>query len=269
MPRTISTYSYLRITFLFLFVLEFNSQCISQKIYNLDWRLDGSVLGSAIALYVSDLILFDNPLITFDEINGLDKNQIWSFDRPAIYQFSPSSRTTSDHFRNVLSVAPLALYFSNKMKGNAKEYTVMYIETMALNFGLTQFVKSSVGRVRPFIYNPEIPIEWKIIKTAKRSFFSGHVSHTASLSFLTARVFADLHPDSPLRPVVWASAIVAPALTGYFRYEAGRHFPSDLIIGYAMGAMIGYFMPILHRVKSQNKVYIHGSSKKLGLTVKF
>ena len=40
----------------------------------------------------------------------------------------------------------------------------------------------------------------------------------------------------------------AAAGVGYMRYESGRHFPTDIIVGAAVGSALGWGIPALHRV---------------------
>ena len=44
---------------------------------------------------------------------------------------------------------------------------------------------------------------------------------------------------------------VGSALVGVARVEGGGHFPSDVIIGYAVGAGVGIAVPALHDVQLQ------------------
>jgi membrane-associated phospholipid phosphatase len=46
---------------------------------------------------------------------------------------------------------------------------------------------------------------------------------------------------------VWAFAAAVPATVGYYRLKAGKHFLSDNILGYAMGAAAGILVPQLHK----------------------
>ena len=52
--------------------------------------------------------------------------------------------------------------------------------------------------------------------------------------------------------MVWGGAIILPALTGYAKVDAGEHFYTDVIVGYSIGAIIGYFVPVMH-LKSKNQ----------------
>jgi len=43
----------------------------------------------------------------------------------------------------------------------------------------------------------------------------------------------------------WAAAV--PAAVGYFRMEAGKHFLTDVLLGYSIGATVGVLVPELHK----------------------
>lgn len=69
---------------------------------------------------------------------------------------------------------------------------------------------------------------------------------TAANTFFFAEIFSEYYPESKWKPVVWGGAIAIPAVTGYLRVRGGRHYPTDVIAGYALGAAVGYFIPKLH-----------------------
>ena len=92
-------------------------------------------------------------------------------------------------------------------------------------------------------------IEERQTASAKQSFYSGHSSHVSTLSFFTASVLTDLYPESKLKFIWWSAAATLPAATAYLRYNAGRHFLSDVIVGYIVGGTIGYLVPKLHKVR--------------------
>ena len=122
-----------------------------------------------------------------------------------------------------------------------------------LNAGLTLLTKYTVRRIRPFNYDPETSVEKKMSTNAQASFFSGHTSMTATNSFFAAKVFSDYYPDSQCKSLVWAIAATLPAITGYLRVRGGRHYPTDVITGYAVGAAVGYLIPHWHRNKANFK----------------
>lgn len=123
----------------------------------------------------------------------------------------------------------------------------MYAQVAFLNYAVTNTVKSLVRRPRPYMYNPNAPEDLRLSRDARMSFFSGHVSTAASFSFFAASVVHRYSDRRSVRAAAWAGAALVPAVTGYFRMRAGKHFLSDLAVGYAAGAAIGLTIPLLHR----------------------
>ncbi len=89
------------------------------------------------------------------------------------------------------------------------------------------------------------------------SFYSGHTSTTAAISFYVARVFSDYLADNTAKIFIWAGAAIYPALVGYLRRDSGHHFRTDVMTGYAIGAAIGYFIPELHKVSKNEQLSVN------------
>lgn len=127
------------------------------------------------------------------------------------------------------------------------QVTSLYIETMAISGALYTITAGAISRSRPLVYNTSVPYDRRVSNNSQRSFFAGHVSATASATFFAAQVFSDFNPDSKAKPYVWAVAAALPALVSYYRYEAGQHFLSDILLGYGIGMATGMLIPRLHR----------------------
>jgi membrane-associated phospholipid phosphatase len=241
--------------------------------YELDGGQEAAVLGSTAVLFGLGFWADQSykPL-TPEEIAALDPESINWFDRSATRQWSPGAAKASDVMLYTTMVAPLSLLLTDQ--GSREPWTtgVMYLETYALQGGLTFLAKSLFNRTRPYVYNdnPDIPLSVKMEKTSRRSFYSGHTSSAfASMVFL-ASVFERLYPDSSARGWVWGGCLTAAATTGYLRYQAGRHYPSDILVGAAMGAFVGYLVPSLHELETDSSGA--GKSRKsmtLGFSVGF
>ena len=124
---------------------------------------------------------------------------------------------------------------------------LLYVETMAVTGAMFTLANGLSERRRPLVYSSEAPMDEKTRKNAKNSFYAGHTAATASATFFWAKVFNDYNPDSPWKPVVWGVAAALPAGVGYLRLKAGKHFLSDNILGYALGAGAGILVPHLHK----------------------
>jgi membrane-associated phospholipid phosphatase len=125
----------------------------------------------------------------------------------------------------------------------------MYIESIVIESGLNGIVKSTVGRKRPYVYNPDIPVEKKTGTDAVRSFYSGHTSTAFNSAVFLSVVFSDYYPESVLRYIIWSGSLLLASATGYLRYRAGKHYLTDIIAGAAMGSLTGYMVPAIHRTK--------------------
>jgi len=184
--------------------------------------------------------------VTLEELALLDRNDVSAFDRGATNNYSSKAQTISDVMLFSGATIPIFTLFSNKCRQETKSIALMTVETVLITNGLTNITKSIAKRYRPFNYNPEVPDNIKLGKSSRLSFFSGHASVTSSLCVMSAKILTDLNPNMKHKGLVWGSALLFPATIGYLRYEAGKHFPTDVITGYAVGAVIGYIIPTIH-----------------------
>lgn len=178
----------------------------------------------------------------------------------------------SDHLSLGSKLLPLAFLAGERTRDDFGTIAVLYLETYLVANGLTTLTKTSALRTRPYVFNESVAIDDKLTPGARYSFFSGHTSKTAAMTFFTAKVYSDYHPDSKWRPFIWGAAAAVPAVTGYLRVKAGKHYPSDVIAGYAVGALSGILVPHFHKrvvKKTKNpklenlKVDVGGSGAKL------
>jgi len=151
-------------------------------------------------------------------------------------------------------VLPFTLLADQKLRQEWKTIGVMWGETLLLQSGVNGIVKSLTKRTRPYVYDSDTPLDRKTARDARLSFYSGHTGTSAAMSFFTARVLSDRISDMRTRVIIWSAAAVYPAVVGVLRVESGRHFPGDVIVGYAVGATIGYVVPGLHRVGTPKRV---------------
>ena len=252
------------------FLISFHTSVVGQKLYKTSWTQVGTIYGtSAVLLGGSHIIEKRKGPITLQDLSNLDRSSINSFDRNTTFNFSPNASLASDYLKYGLYAAPVALFLSDQGRENFKEIMIMYSEVFYLNGALTGFTKSAVGRYRPYAYNDNVSLDLKLTETTRKSFFSGHTSQASSLSFMTATIFDDLYPDSDWRYAVWAGASTAPAVMGYLRIKGGRHYPTDVIVGYGVGALVGYFTPELHKITRETNVSIIGSEGGLGIVYTF
>ena len=124
------------------------------------------------------------------------------------------------------------------------------LESFLICNGITSLVKWKVQRPRPFLYNSEVSPEIKHRGDALLSFWSGHTANTAALTFTCANVLerSDLSRDA--KNAIWLGSALVPAVVGVLRVRSGRHFPTDVLAGFAAGAVVGWAVPYFHRPES-------------------
>ena len=184
--------------------------------------------------------------LTAADISGLKPTDINKFDRYAIYQHSKASGIASDVFQYTAMVSPALLFIDKDVRKDWKTVLPIWVETFAITSALTLFTKELAQRKRPYVYS-DYSNGNKYSKDAKSSMWSGHTAITAASTYFIAMVYTDYHPHSRWVPLMWTGAAIIPALTGITRVKAGKHYWTDVIVGYAVGALTGALTPYMHR----------------------
>lgn len=223
--------------------------------YEWKWGRDAVWTGAAIGLTATGLMIIkDKEEFTEDEIIELmaNKDNINFFDRWAAGNYDPKASDISDIPFFISFAAPFALLFEDDVNDNMGTVLGMYIESLATTSALFTLSAGLTNRARPYVYSDETPLARKQRVSATRSFYSGHVAAVATATFFTAKVYQDFNPGSPAVPFMWVGAATLPAAVAYLRMEAGQHFPTDVLLGYGMGALVGIVVPELHKKKNQD-----------------
>lgn len=242
----------LKIFILLLFLTNF---AFGQSPYQLDWKKEVSLSGSgAITLASSFFINANTEAFNVDELALLDRNDIPSFERFVSFNYSNKAHQLSNVFLLSSPILPGLLFLRKQPRNHFGQMAVLYGEAVLLTGGITNLAKTSFLRSRPLLYNENVNLIDKQKISNRHSFFSGHTSLTAMNYFFAAKVFSDFYPDSSWKPYIWGLAITVPALTGALRVSAGKHFVSDVVVGYGVGALIGYMVPHLHKTKKEKRL---------------
>jgi len=237
--------------FLILFPLTLQAQSPYSLNADLEPRL---VLGTFLLDGGVSLLERDIEPLSLEEVLALDPIEVNKFDRPATDNWRPKVASYSDIGLSASVLLPLTLGLENTISKQFDELSLLWIETLGITYLVTNLTKVLVKRKRPYVYNSNLVLREAIStsddvrRNARLSFFSGHTSITAAMSFLFAQTYNDFYPDDGTRYVIWSGAALLPAAIGIMRVLAGRHYPSDVIVGYIVGAAVGILVPRLHRV---------------------
>ena len=188
----------------------------------------------------------------------LDKNDINSFDRFACEYYSKKlskiSNNTKDATTILLTLSMLP-HLENIKHGKVTELlsdVVMYLETQSLSVGLAKCSKGLSSRPRPYVYNNDVPLAIRQNTGSFESFWSGHASLAFSTAVFTGYVFQNRNPGSRFIMPVWITGIGCATATSILRVSSGNHFPSDVITGSAIGSLIGWLVPRMHKIKYES-----------------
>lgn len=240
--------------------LSLTSSVFSQSPYKLSWNIDGYIAGAGAMTGLTAVVL-DRSVQppTLQEIDRLSRESINRLDRSATYHYSPSSSTASDVLYTLALAAPAVLLTDKAIRSDWQTLTVMYLETFGWVGAATELTKATARRLRPLVYNPDVPFENKSSSDSRKSFFSGHSSVAFASAVFVSTVYGDYNTNSEWKPYIWAGSLLTASVIGFLRYEAGAHFPTDILAGAVVGSAIGYAIPWMHRKDKESTSFTPGT----------
>lgn len=131
----------------------------------------------------------------------------------------------------------------------------LVIESLTVSEAVASTLKHAVDRPRPYtlILDPPEEVREAAAKTdAYLSFPSGHTTMAASVSFATASILAG-RGVKPVPAYLGAAAITTGV--AFLRVGAGKHYPTDVLAGAAIGTAVGLSVPVLHRVRAAGNAH--------------
>ncbi len=245
------------------------SQKKSASPYRLNMAKDLTLTATAVGLSLNDFTREPNiGLRNQEEPGGVSVKQLLGLEKNVEKTLPTGAKTTSDWLARGAFLLPLTLMTDADMRSDAGKLSVLFSETLLITNGLTMITRQFPSE-KNIGTTPEIPLDENLIPRRRFSFFAGQTSVAASLSFCTAKIWSDYHPESKWKPLVWAGAAVIPAATGYFQNRANGGNFKDVGVGYAMGALAGFLVPHLHKIDRRSKRKIRVSSSMVGVTPVF
>jgi hypothetical protein len=241
--------------FVLFFALFFCTPVSSsaQSPYQSSWEKDGTIIGAGGISATAGFFLYKSVSVPArTQIENLSRESVNGFDRSAIYHFSEQADKTSDILFGIAAAAPCILLSDHAIRDDWKTITLMYVETWSFIGGTSMMSKGLIERYRPYAYNPNVSLDKKLSSDAKMSFFSNHTTAAFASAVFLSTVYSDYNPSSEWKPYIWAGSLLTASVVGYLRYEAGMHFPTDILTGAIVGSAIGYAIPWMHRSGKEN-----------------
>lgn len=160
--------------------------------------------------------------------------QEWISQKALLFGNEQDAQDASDDLSSLAKVNLLATIFFvptsdddgfSKLKGLA-----VSAAALSVNKGVTDFMKRETNRLRPDASD-------------RRSLPSGHTSSAATAASVSHHVIEHMNQLTPQQRRFWqVSSFTIAGLSGWARIEGNRHYPSDVLVGYALGNFIGTFM---------------------------
>ncbi len=180
-------------------------------------------------------------LYTIPEITGIhrdsvlcvpcDRSSVPFFDRWVIAPTRPAASTASDVVRAGLAAVTWLDLANEGPRGHAG--IVASIESLLWAEGAVHFVKVLVGRKRPVLYT-DSGIEVANVGSNQRAWPSGHAATAAALATSYCLTRRELSANRTVGWRCWLAAAGAVAV-GTLRMAAAKHYPSDVLGGWAAG----------------------------------
>jgi membrane-associated phospholipid phosphatase len=220
------------------------------RLYKLKPAVDIPVtaIGMGWSLYAFTKIYSKDPS-TQAQILSLNVEDINGFDRWAADIYSKKADDNSYIPFYISMPLPLVMLADKEVRKDALKVYFMYLEAMSVTGLLYTGSTYFTNRYRPYAYNPNVPMSTRMRGGAKNSFFAGHVALVATSTFFMAKIHSDYHPGSKINWLYYAIAAGATGTTAYLRHRGGNHFPSDILLGTAVGTLSGILVPNCHKNK--------------------
>ncbi|MCL1992527.1 MAG: phosphatase PAP2 family protein [Spirochaetes bacterium] len=244
---------------LLFFTLGFNLW--SQSVFTWDLRKDIIIGTAAVGLFFGHRLLSTEPSIpgyrNVRDLNFLDRGLLFEND---LRHLDPARAAIQfSFFALPMVLTPLTvvgLDFSDGvipwfLRGfdTWLVYGIMFTQAGFLMEGIRGIIKGTANRFRPPVY---IMGGSQTHAFSTDSFPSGSTMLAFTPAAFLSTTFSAEHPDSPWRlPIVIGSYLLATSI-GVQRVLSGEHFFTDVLAGAALGTLIGWGIPTLHRRTNGN-----------------
>jgi membrane-associated phospholipid phosphatase len=203
--------------------------------------------GAGIATWTAGrYLVLEKPV---DPLVIQDRSGVPGIDRVALDRWSIGAHTASDILLGATVVASLAVTYINQKGEQRLVPATILMETGLITVGFTSLVKHSVARPRPYLYEQNVPLGERPTTDGLVSFWSGHTAAASAAGFACANLVQRSDASKGLKTATWIGASVLPVAVGFYRVRSGRHFPTDVLTGYAFGALAGWAVPYFHRAE--------------------
>ena len=185
--------------------------------------------------------------------NDLKKQDLAPWDKPFAGQYNAAASSASDVLVFAVGGAMVYADIWDKTRPQSSwtpllQDGVILAEAFAWSSALNLNVRALRIHPRPFVYDSTngSSASERAAPEAAGSFYSGH----ASEAFLGAAYFATVyplrHPEFQHTGLLWGTSLTAATAVAVLRVASGKHFPSDVVAGAAIGTVLGWGFAKMH-----------------------
>ena len=175
-------------------------------------------------------------------------------DRVALHWHSHAADVASNVTQVLALLAPLGVDLFDVGFGQALlEDMVVYGEVLSISGTATAATKFAVQRPRPYVYGTSSAAVLNS-QASYTSFFSGHA--TATFAALTTLAMTESLRHGPKVWWPWLVVGLVGTSVAVERVLAGQHFPTDVMVGTAVGIGTGVLVPWFHRRTSAAETHL-------------
>jgi membrane-associated phospholipid phosphatase len=222
-----------------------------------------TVAATAGNLYAIPNLIQGKSQITDGEIAGVNRDALNGIERWALKHDPKKAEQidkSTDYLLQGIILSAATLGFDKGIRKDALRLFTLFAETHAVTFSLYNFSffgPTFQNKYRPIVYLTEVDDKTRKEGNNKNSMYSGHTASAAASTFFMAKVYNDYHPEfsSGKKYMIYGLAAIPPLVEGYYRVKALKHFPSDVLMGFLIGATCGIAVPEMHRFKRQAVKY--------------
>lgn len=175
-----------------------------------------------------------------------------AFERGVANHFSNFSANVSDVTLLTSVAAPVVTMGAVSQGHSWGNSLIIYGEANFAALVANILVKNVVRRARPYTHGTTLEARAEVRRKgddAYLSFYSGHASLSFTAATAGSYLLSAVAEDEALRATHWGVSLALSSFTAHARVRAGRHYPTDVLVGAAAGIGFGLGVPALQRVQ--------------------
>lgn len=246
--------------------------------YKVNYWVSGSICGVGVVTnFIGIPRVLGKDEVSPAELLALNRGVINSIDSWALKQDPTKVDAFENYSTYTLAVGlalPAFLMFDKQIKRDWSDALLMYMETMTITINIFEWSflgPSFQNKFRPITYYDQLTYDQRNSGSYRNSFYSGHVATLAASTFFMAKVYSDYNPGiGDNKYLLYGAATIPPLILGYCRVAGLMHFPSDVMVGIGVGALVGIIVPELHRLEGKNiSLGLYSSPEATGIAMKW